>query len=303
MEKRLIACIEGGGTKFVCAVIDQNNQILSETLIPTTDPEATLRQCLNYFKEEEARLGKLEALGIACFGPLDLRKDSASYGQILATPKEGWAYTDLVNFFSNGLNVPVGFDTDVNSAVLAEAQWGAGMGLTDLVYFTIGTGIGGGAIVNGKVLHGLLHPEMGHVRLPRLAEDAAFGGICPFHIDCFEGLASGQAIQARWAQAAETLDEEHPAWEIEAAYIALALVGVICNLSPQRIILGGGVMNQQFLFPMIRQKTLEYLNNYILASEIVEDIENYIVPPALGKRSGILGAKALGEQALIEAGK
>ena len=303
MEKRLIACIEGGGTKFVCAVIDQDNQVLSEALIPTTDPEATLHQCLSYFKEEEAGLGKLDALGIACFGPLDLRKDSASYGQILATPKEGWAYTDLVNYFSEGLKLPVGFDTDVNAAVLAEAQWGAGMGLSDLVYFTIGTGIGGGAIVNGKVLHGLIHPEMGHVRLPHLVEDAYFAGICPFHGDCFEGLASGSAMLARSAQAAETLEKAHPAWEIEAAYIALALVGVICNLSPQRIILGGGVMNQQFLFPMIRRKTLEYLNNYILAPEIIEDIENYIVPPALGKRSGILGAKALGEQALIEAGK
>ena len=303
MEKRLIGCIEGGGTKFVCAVIDQDNLILSEALIPTTEPERTLRECLSFFKQEEDRLGKLDALGIACFGPLDLRKDSASYGQILATPKEGWAYTDLVNYFSEGLKIPVGFDTDVNAAVLAEAQWGVGMGLTDLVYFTIVTGIGGGAIVNGKVLHGLIHPEMGHVRLPHLTEDAAFGGICPFHGDCFEGLASGPAIQARSAQAAENLDKTHPAWEIEAAYIALALVGVICNLSPQRIILGGGVMNQEFLFPMIRQKTLEYLNNYILAPEIIEDIENYIVPPALGKRSGILGAKALGEQALLESNK
>ena len=302
MEKRLIACIEGGGTKFVCAVIDQDNQILSEALFPTTEPEATLRQCLSYFKAEEAQLGKLDALGIACFGPLDLSKNSASYGQILATPKEGWAYADLVNYFSEGLNIPVGFDTDVNAAVLAEAQWGAGMGLTNLVYYTIGTGIGGGAIVNGKVLHGLIHPEMGHVRLPRLAEDAAFAGICPFHGDCFEGLASGPAMLARSAQAAETLEEGHSAWEIEAAYIALALVGVICNLSPQRIILGGGVMNQQFLFPMIRRKTIEYLNNYILAPEIIEDIENYIVPPALGTRSGILGAKALGEQALLDAG-
>ncbi|MBP7213614.1 MAG: ROK family protein, partial [Anaerolineaceae bacterium] len=274
----------------------------SETLIPTTEPERTLRECLSFFKQEEAVLGKLDALGIACFGPLDLRKDSASYGQILATPKEGWAYTDLVSYFSEGLNVSVGFDTDVNAAVLAEAQWGAGMGLTDLVYFTIGTGIGGGAIVNGSVLHGLIHPEMGHVRLPRLSEDAAFAGICPFHGDCFEGLASGPAMLARSAQAAETLDRTHPAWEIEAAYIALAMVGVICNFSPQRIILGGGVMNQQFLFPLIREKTLEYLNNYILAPEIIEDIENYIVPPALGKRSGILGAKALGEQALLKAG-
>ena len=302
MEKRLVACIEGGGTTFVCAVIDQDNQILSEMLIPTTDPETTLNQCLSFFKEEEARLGKLDSLGIACFGPLDLRKDSASYGHILATPKEGWAYTDLVKFFSEGLNIPVGFDTDVNAAVLAEAQWGAGIGLSDLVYFTIGTGIGGGAIVNGKVLHGLIHPEMGHVRLPHLTDDANFAGICPFHSDCFEGLASGQAMLARWAQSAETLDKAHPAWEIEAAYIALALIGVICNLSPQRIILGGGVMNQEFLFPMIRQKTLEYLNNYILAPEIIEDIDHYIVPPTLGKRSGILGAKALGEEALIEAG-
>ena len=297
MNGKLFGSIEGGGTKFVCAVIDEQNRILAETRVPTTTPGQTLGACLDYFKQKELLLGKLSALGIACFGPLDARRDSLDYGQILATPKAGWAYTDVVGFFELALGIPVGFDTDVNGAALAEALWGAGKGLSDLVYFTIGTGIGGGALVNREVLHGLMHPEMGHVRLPRISGDEGFAGVCPFHGDCFEGLASGPAMAARWGQPAETLERGHPAWELEAGYIALALQGVICTLAPQRIILGGGVMNADFLFPMIRQKTLGYLNGYIRSSVILDGIESYIVVPGLGRQSGILGGKALGELA------
>jgi fructokinase len=293
MEKRLTGSIEGGGTKFVCAIIDEQNQILSRRHIPTTVPSKTLNQCLAFFKQGETILGKIEALGIACFGPLDSHRNSPTYGQILATPKSGWANTDLVGFFKEALDIPLAFDTDVNAAALAEWKWGAGQALSDLVYYTIGTGIGGGAIVSGKLLHGLSHPEMGHVRLPRLPEDQTFKGNCPFHDDCFEGLASGPAMAARWGQAAETLMPDHPAWEMEAAYIALALVGTICSLSPERIILGGGVMNQRFLFPMIRAKVLAYLNGYIQNPKIIHDIENYIVPPGLGTNAGLLGGKAL----------
>lgn len=297
MGAKLIGSIEGGGTKFVCAVIDENNQILAETRIPTTNPEQTLGACLDFFKQQESQLGKLTALGIACFGPLDAHPGSPTYGRILATPKAGWAFADVVSVFEQGLGIPVGFDTDVNGAALAESIWGAGKGLSDLVYFTIGTGIGGGAMVNGELLHGLMHPEMGHVRLPRLVGDEGFAGVCPFHGDCFEGLANGPAMAARWGQPAETLAQGHPAWELEAGYIALALQGVICTLSPQRIILGGGVMSADFLLPMIREKTLKYLNGYIRSDLILEGIEEYIVPPGLGTRSGILGGKALGEKA------
>ncbi|MEL7626607.1 MAG: ROK family protein [Anaerolineaceae bacterium] len=297
MSGKLFGSIEGGGTKFVCAVIDQENQILVENRIPTTTPAQTLGACLDFFKQQGALLGGLTALGIACFGPLAARRGSPDYGQILATPKPGWAFTDVAGFFEQGLGIPVGFDTDVNGAALAESFWGAGQGLSDVVYFTIGTGIGGGAMVNGQLLHGLMHPEMGHTRIPRIAGDESFAGNCPFHGDCFEGLASGPAMKARWGVPAETLEPGHPAWELEAGYIALAMQGVVCTLAPQRIILGGGVMNADFMFPMIRQKTLEYLNGYIHVPEILERIDEYIVPPGLGIRSGILGGKALGELA------
>ena len=298
MNENLIGSIEGGGTKFVCAVIDEENQILAETRVPTTDPATTLGACLEFFKQKELQLGKLAALGIACFGPLDAHPGSPTYGQILATPKKGWAYADVVRPFKEGLGIPVGFDTDVNGAVLAESILGAGKGLSDLVYFTIGTGVGGGALVNGELLHGLMHPEMGHVPLPRIAGDEGFAGGCPFHGDCFEGVASGPAMAARWGVPAEKLGREHPAWELEAGYIALALQGVICTLAPQRIILGGGVMSAEFLLAMIREKTVEYLNGYIRSDLILEGIDEYIVAPSLGTRSGILGGKALGERAL-----
>ena len=298
MNENLIGSIEGGGTKFVCAVIDEENQILAETRVPTTDPATTLGACLEFFKQKELQLGKLAALGIACFGPLDARPGSPTFGHILATPKAGWAYADVVSVFKQGLGIPVGFDTDVNGAVLAESIWGAGKGLSDLVYFTIGTGVGGGALVNGQLLHGLMHPEMGHVPLPRIAGDEGFAGACPFHGDCFEGVASGPAMAARWGVPAEKLHPGHPAWELEADYIALALQGVICTLAPQRIILGGGVMSAEFLLPMIREKTLQYLNGYIRSDLILEGIDEYIVAPGLGTRSGILGGKALGERAL-----
>lgn len=302
MGEKLFGSIEGGGTKFDCAVIDGNNQILAETRVPTTSPEQTLKACLDFFKQQANQQGSLAALGIACFGPLDPRRDSPTYGQILDTPKPGWAFTDVAGYFEKGLNVPVGFDTDVNGAVLAEAQWGAGRGLSDLVYFTIGTGIGGGALVNGALLHGLIHPEMGHLRLPRLAGDENFSGVCPFHGDCFEGVASGPALAARWGKPAQELERNHPAWELEASYIALALQTVVCTLAPQRIILGGGVMSAEFLFPMIRQKTVDYLGGYIRAQEILERIDEYIVPPGLGARSGILGGKALAVKGFRRAG-
>ena len=298
MKSKIYGAIEGGGTKFLCAVIDQNNTILANERIATTTPGETLSACLKFFIQSEFAYS-LSALGIACFGPLDPNPNSVNYGKILATPKPGWANTDVVGFFEEELEVPVGFDTDVNAAVLAEAKWGAGAGLSDVVYYTIGTGIGAGAMVNGQLLHGMAHPEMGHVRLHHdLIKDPYAGG-CPFHSDCFEGLASGPAIEARWGVPATELPPDHPAWKLEAEYIALALQGLICTLSPQRIILGGGVMTQRQLFPLIQEKIVRYLNGYIQTKEILEGIEEYIVPPGLGTQSGILGAKALAEDKLI----
>jgi len=299
MKAKIYGAIEGGGTKFLCAVIDQDNTIMAQERIATTTPGKTLSACLKFLRQSEYT-DSLSALGIACFGPLDPNPNSVNYGKILATPKPGWANTDVVGFFEEELGVPVGFDTDVNAAVLAEAKWGAGAGLSDVVYYTIGTGIGAGAMVNEQLLHGMTHTEMGHVRLPHdLIKDPYAGG-CPFHGDCFEGLASGPAIEARWGVPASELPMDHPAWELEADYIALALQGLICTLSPQRIILGGGVMTQRHLFPLIQEKTVRYLNGYIQTKEILEGIEEYIVPPGLDTQSGILGAKALAEDRLSD---
>ncbi|MBI5291678.1 MAG: ROK family protein [Chloroflexi bacterium] len=190
-------------------------------------------------------------------------------------------------------NVPIGFDTDVNGAALGEWLWGAAQGLDTFIYLTIGTGIGGGGLMNGKLMHGLIHPEMGHVMLPHDRAADPFPGACPFHGDCFEGLAAGPAIQKRWGQPAETLPPDHPAWELEAHYIALALAGYVCTLSPQRIVLGGGVVSQPHLLPRIRRKVLATLNGYVQSPQLLQDIDNYIVPAGLGGRAGVLGAMAL----------
>ena len=240
--------------------------------------------------------GPLEAIGIASFGPLDPNPASPTFGHITTTPKPGWANADLGGAIQRAFNLPIGFDTDVNGAALAEGRWGAAVGLDTFIYFTIGTGIGGGAMVNGRLLHGLLHPEMGHIPLPHDWKQDPFPGKCPYHGDCFEGMAAGPAIEARWQTKGQELTSDHPAWELEAHYIALALRSVICMMSPQRIILGGGVMDQPQLFPLVRQKTVKSLNGYVQSPAIVNNIDRYIVPPALGNQAGVLGAIALGMQ-------
>jgi fructokinase len=196
------------------------------------------------------------------------------------------------------LKVPVGFDTDVNGAALGEHRWGAAQDLHTFVYLTVGTGIGGGAMVAGALVHGLLHPEMGHILIARRADDD-FPGACPFHDSCLEGLASGPAIEKRWGRNADALPDEHPAWELEAHYLALGLANLVCTLSPQRVILGGGVMTRRQLFPLIRQKVRELLNGYVQAPAITTDNEVFIVPPGLGNSSGVLGALALAERAAV----
>ncbi len=292
---KLYAGIEGGGTKFIAAVGTSDGEILAETRIPTTTPAETLGACIDFFKAQEDELGKLSAIGIATFGPVELRKDSARYGYITSTPKLRWANTDLLTPFRDAFELPIGLDTDVNGAALGEWRWGAAQGLDTFLYFTIGTGIGGGGLFQGQLMHGMLHPEMGHISLPRMPEHTS---ICPFHEDCFEGLASGTALEHLWGKKAENLPVGHPAWETEASYIAGALRSFICTMSPQRIILGGGVMNQAHLFPLIRQKTLEALNGYVQAPEIIENIDEYIVPVALEGKAGVLGAFVLAERAL-----
>lgn len=298
MTKLIYGGIEGGGTKFVCAIGDEKGKSLAETRFPTTTPEETLGRAITFFQEQQLTFGTIAALGVACFGPLDPQVDSPTFGHILPTPKPGWAHTDVVGTLQNALMVPVGFDTDVNGAALGEFRWGAAQGLHTFVYFTIGTGVGGGAMVEGKLLHGLIHPEMGHIVLPHDHKKDPFEGNCPFHKDCFEGLCSGPAMEKRWGQRAETLPPDHPAWDLEAHYIALALQSIICTLSPQRIILGGGVPQQPQLLPLVRQKLVAFLNGYVQSPAILEHINTYIVNPALGSGAGVAGAIALAQQAL-----
>ena len=294
----LFGGIEGGGTKFVCAVGTGQGEILAETRFPTTTPDETLARAVDFFKEQTRSLGPLAAIGVASFGPLDPRSASDKFGRILQTPKPGWTNADIVGPLRAAFDVPIAFDTDVNGAALGEWRWGAAQGLDTFIYLTIGTGIGGGGLINGKLMHGLLHPEMGHIPLPRNPALDPFEGSCPFHGDCFEGLASGPAMEKRWGVKAETLPPEHPAWDLEAGYIALALRSFICTLSPQRIILGGGVTQQPHLMPLIRLKTQATLNAYVQSPSILENIDTYIVAPALGGRAGALGAIALAEGAL-----
>lgn len=296
---KILGGIEAGGTKFVCAVseVGQEGHILAEARFPTTSPVETIRKAVDFFKEQVLNLGPLSAIGIASFGPVDPRPGSKTFGYVTSTPKPGWENFDFVGNIRQHFDVPVGFDTDVNGAVLGEWRWGAGRGLDALVYLTIGTGIGGGAISNGQVIHGLLHTEMGHMRIPHDWEKDPFPGICPYHGDCWEGLACGPSIEKRWKQKAEVLDANHPAWELEADYIAYALVNLVLVLSPQRIILGGGVMSQEHLFPLIRQRVLELLNNYVKTDAVLTGIDKMIVSPGLGPFSGVKGAIALAESA------
>ena len=291
IQRPLFAGLEGGGTKFVCAVAAGPEDIRAQESFPTTTPEETIGKAISFFKEQEP----FTALGIATFGPCDLDPRSPAYGHITSTPKPGWQNVNLLGLFRRAFAVPVGFDTDVNVAALGEWKWGAGKGLETVVYMTVGTGIGGGGIINGRMLHGLIHPEMGHIRVPRDLDDT-FSGNCPYHGDCLQGLAGGPAIEARWGKRAQDLPPDHPAWSLEASYLALAINDLICMLSPQRIIIGGGVMLQHHLFPLIRQKVKRLLNGYIQSPLILERIKEYIVPPRLGNRAGVLGAIALAKQ-------
>lgn len=282
-----IGALEAGGTKMVCAAGDEYGRVTAERQFPTETPETTLPQILAFFQEQG-----IEALGIGCFGPVDLRKDSPSYGSITSTPKRDWQNCRIVPYFQEALTIPVGFDTDVNASMLGELFLGAAKGLTDCLYLTVGTGIGAGILSGGQLVHGLLHPEAGHVLVQKRPEDP-YTGHCPYHPSCLEGLASGPALEDRWGKPAAALPPDHPAWIWEADYLGQALTGYIFTLSPQRMILGGGVMNQPQLFPLIRQRVKELLGGYLQAKEL-ENLDTFIVPPACGGRQGILGCLRLG---------
>jgi fructokinase len=291
MEK-VYGGIEAGGTKFVCVIGTGPDDMRAETVFPTTTPDGTIEQVIDFFIGYSGG-DLLSAVGIASFGPLNLNSNSPEYGYITGTPKPGWEHTDILGRVKSALDMPVVIDTDVNGAALAEYLWGVGKGVENLVYITIGTGIGGGGMVNGGLIHGLVHPEMGHIHVPHDREKDPFEGCCPYHGDCLEGLASGKAIELRWGKPAEELPEDHPAWELETHYLALGISNIICTLSPGRIITGGGLMKNPSLLPKVREKTREYLNGYIDSPSITGDIESYIVIPGLRDYAGVLGAIAL----------
>jgi len=275
--------IEAGGTKFVCAVGSSSDD-LDFVEIPTTTPKETVERVIEFFGRRQG----LEAVGIGSFGPIDPDPQSATFGYILSTPKLAWRNFDLAGSIRDALGVKVAFDTDVNAAALGEFRWGAARGLHSFLYLTVGTGVGGGGMMNGRLLHGHKHPEMGHVRVQHDRERDPFAGNCPYHGDCLEGLAAAPAIEARWAKSAHALPAEHPAWELEADYLSLGIANLSVVLSPQRVILGGGVMRREKLYSMVREELSALLNGYI---EIPE-----VVPPQLGSRSGVLGAIALAQE-------
>jgi fructokinase len=292
---KLYGGIEAGGTKFVCSVASGPDHIVQEVRFPTTTPEETLRRAVQFF-EPFVSNRQINSIGIGCFGPLDLNPKSSTYGFITATPKPHWSNADVRGTLKRALNVDIAFDMDVNAAAIGESIWGASRGYDPSLYLTIGTGIGGGYLVNGKSLIGLLNLEMGHIRIPHSHELDPFDGSCPFHGDCFEGLASGPAIEKRLGVPGATLPENDAFWDIEAEYIASALMNYILTLSPRKIVLGGGVMQREFLFPKIRRKVLELLNGYVSSKSVLENMDQYIVPPGLGNQSGSMGAIALAMQ-------
>lgn len=286
--------LEAGGTKMVCAVGNEDGKILERVSIPTEPPDTTMPKIYEYFCGKE-----IAALGIGCFGPIDLSRESETYGYITTTSKLAWRQYNICGYLKEHLNVPIGFDTDVNGSMLGEATWGCAKGLDTAIYITVGTGVGVGVLAGGRLLHGMQHPEGGHILIPA-REDDHYGGKCPYHGHCMEGLAAGPAIEERWGKKAETLADDEKVWELEAHYLAYAVTNYIMMLSPQKIILGGGVMHQEQLLPMVRSKVDKMLGGYIRTKELL-DMNSYIVAPSLQDNQGIMGALKLGMEALDRA--
>lgn len=290
----LIGAIEAGGTKFVLGIGNEKGEILEKISLPTDSPEIVMPKVIEFFQGK-----KISAIGLGCFGPINPNLNSPTYGFITNTPKLKWANFNIVGELKKHFNVPIAFDTDVNGAALGELTWGAAQGLKSALYITVGTGIGAGAVVEGNMIHGLLHPEMGHIRVTKHKNDT-YEGNCPYHGDCLEGLAAGPAIEKRWGKKGQELPKNHEAWEMEAFYLAQALVNYILILSPEKIIMGGGVMKQDFLFSLIRKEVQRLLNSYVDKKELLEEIDNYIVAPQLGDNAGLCGSVALGLKLLNE---
>lgn len=289
----ILGALEAGGTKMVCAVGDETGRIHEQVSVPTQTPDTTMPELIKFFENKG-----IEALGVASFGPVELDKKAPNYGCITTTPKLAWRNFDIVGGFEKALGCPVGFDTDVNGSVLGEVTFGQAKGKSCVLYLTIGTGVGAGIYIDGKLLHGMLHPEAGHVLITKRGDDS-YAGKCPYHKNCLEGLAAGPAIEERWGAKALMLADRKEVWDLEADYIAQALTGYILTLSPEMIILGGGVMHQEQLFPLIRSKVTELLGGYVQTEEVA-DMDHYIVPASLHDDQGIMGCLELARRAKDE---
>ena len=294
---KLYGALEAGGTKMVCAIGDENGNILERISIPTRTPAETMGPMIDFFRGKGIR-----ALGIGCFGPVDLKKGSRTYGYITSTPKLAWQNYPIVAEFEKALGVPVGFDTDVNAAALGEATWGCTRDVENSIYITVGTGVGVGVIIGGKPYHGMLHPEGGHILLARHPDDPMVGSGCPFHENCLEGLAAGPSLEKRWGIKGAELTGRKEVWQLEAYYIGQALADYILILSPERIVLGGGVTHQEGLLALIRQETAKQLAGYIRTAA-TQNLDSYIVGVSLNDNQGVMGAVKLAMDAEKETEK
>lgn len=301
VDAGLIGAIEAGGTKFNCALADAQGKVLAQAAFPTLTPEVTLAAVRDFFTANlQAHQATLAAIGIASFGPVELNRSAPQYGFITKTPKAGWSNTDVCGYFRAAFDVPVAFETDVNGAAWGELMAGAARDCSNFIYVTVGTGIGAGIVVNGKLLQGVTHPEVGHMLMPRASLQDDYQGCCPFHTGCLEGLASGTAINKRWGINGKDLPDDHAAWDYEAHYLATMCVNLTQCFAPQKIILGGGVMDKKLLFPLIRNKFLQLINGYAPES-ILARVDQFIVPTGLAGQAGIVGAIALAQQELQRA--
>ncbi len=290
----LIGALETGGTNMICSIGNGQGGVMQRASFPTTTPENTMPQVIDFFRKFEIR-----ALGVGSFGPLDLHPDSPTYGSITNTPKKDWQNYPLLRTLQEALNVPAEIDMAVNTAALAEYRMGAGRGTHSMLYVTVGSGIGGGIIIEGKPVHGLVHPEWGHILIAPKEGDTMPGGICPYHRHCLEGLASGPAMERRWGLSPRLMTDDHPAWALEAHYLAQICASAIVAISPEKIVLGGGVLRRTLLYDLIRERVLDLLGGYVASPAITpEGIGGYIVPPALGMNSSVIGALMLGALAL-----
>ncbi len=287
-----IAAIEAGGTKFVCGIVTSEGELIERITIPTTGPEETMKAVIDYFKTKE-----FSCMGIGSFGPIDLNKNSKTYGYITATPKLKWKHYNIVGKLKEHFSCPIGFDTDVNGAALGELMFGAAKDVNSCVYLTVGTGIGGGAVIDRKTVSGLMHPEMGHILIKRHPEDK-YEGTCPYHKDCLEGLAAGPAIEKRFGKPGAELNDNEKVWELESYYLAQGLMNYVLTMSPEKIIMGGGVMHHEGLHQQVHQQLIKLLNDYVGAEELFKD--NYVCPPKLGDNAGIIGCAMVGLQEMQE---